>query len=321
MRFRPGARLDPSQVTDVRGRPGGGTVLAGGGGLGLVGLVVFILYTVLSGSSGGLGPLSNLDGQSVSTGPPSGALAQDCQTGQDANSRRTAASSPTSTSVQKYWAGTIKRLHAREDGLLYRCAADRLRRRQLAGGALLLPARRAGVHRPRVLRRAAVAVRRAGRPLRRGVRHRARVRPPRTGPARHARRVRSRDSGPEGGSVRLELQADCYAGRVGDARRRHRPDRRAHRRPTSPPGSTPRRAVGDDRIQQSTRAGRTPRRGRTARREQRGAGSRRATKLATRPLATPSPARSSSAQARLSGRVPDREVGRPREQYRGKNPC
>ena len=40
MRFRSGAKLDPSQVTDARGRGGmGGPVLAGGGGLGVVGLV------------------------------------------------------------------------------------------------------------------------------------------------------------------------------------------------------------------------------------------------------------------------------------------
>ena len=38
MRFRSGARLDPSQVTDVRGRRVGGPVLAGGGGIGVVGL-------------------------------------------------------------------------------------------------------------------------------------------------------------------------------------------------------------------------------------------------------------------------------------------
>ena len=50
MRFRSGAKLDPSQVTDVRGRGGmGGPVLAGGGGLGVVGLVIFVLYTVLAG--------------------------------------------------------------------------------------------------------------------------------------------------------------------------------------------------------------------------------------------------------------------------------
>ena len=53
MRFRSGAKLDPSQVTDVRGRGGmGGPVLAGGGGLGVVGLVIFVLYMVLSGGSG-----------------------------------------------------------------------------------------------------------------------------------------------------------------------------------------------------------------------------------------------------------------------------
>jgi uncharacterized protein len=108
MRFRPGARLDPSQVTDVRGRSGGGTLAAGGGGLGLVGLLVYILYAVLSGGSGGLGPLGNLDGQSVATGPPSGALAQDCQTGQDANRRQDCRIVADVNSVQKYWAGAIR---------------------------------------------------------------------------------------------------------------------------------------------------------------------------------------------------------------------
>ena len=49
MRFRPGAKLDPSQVTDVRGRRMGGPVLAGGGGVGVIGLIVFVLYVVLMG--------------------------------------------------------------------------------------------------------------------------------------------------------------------------------------------------------------------------------------------------------------------------------
>ena len=109
MRFRSGAKLDPSQVTDVRGRGGmGGPVLAGGGGLGVVGLVIFVLYTVLSGGSGDLGGLGSLDGQSVSTGAPS-TLGQDCQTGADANSRQDCRIVAVVNSVQKFWDGVFQR--------------------------------------------------------------------------------------------------------------------------------------------------------------------------------------------------------------------
>ena len=107
MRFRPGAKLDPSQVTDVRGRRLGGPVIAGGGGIGVVGLIVFVLYSVLSGGGGGLGPLGSLDGQSVSTGPPS-SLGQDCQTGADANTRQDCRIVADVNSVQKYWSGAVK---------------------------------------------------------------------------------------------------------------------------------------------------------------------------------------------------------------------
>ena len=43
MRFRPGARLDPGQVSDRRGMSGGGGLAVGGGGLGLAGLVIYLL--------------------------------------------------------------------------------------------------------------------------------------------------------------------------------------------------------------------------------------------------------------------------------------
>jgi predicted metalloprotease len=107
MRFRSGAKLDPSQVTDVRGRRMGGPVLAGGGGLGIVGLVVFVLYSVLAGGGGDLGALGSLDGQSVSTGPPS-SLGQDCQTGQDANTRQDCRIVADVNSIQAYWAGAVR---------------------------------------------------------------------------------------------------------------------------------------------------------------------------------------------------------------------
>src|SRR4051812_8122174 len=107
MRFRSGAKLDPSQVTDVRGRGGmGGPVLAGGGGLGVVGLVIFVLYLVLSGGSGA-GGLGSLDGQSVSTGAPS-TLGQDCQTGADANERQDCRIVADVNSIQAYWKTAVR---------------------------------------------------------------------------------------------------------------------------------------------------------------------------------------------------------------------
>jgi hypothetical protein len=90
VRFRDDVKLDTSQVEDVRGRgpmlgiPGGGLTV-GGGGLGLVALLVYVLITVLSGSSGLGGPLGNLDGTTVSRGMPGQVLGQECQTGADAN--------------------------------------------------------------------------------------------------------------------------------------------------------------------------------------------------------------------------------------------
>ncbi len=67
MRFRRGARVDTSQVTDLRGQGGGramrrGGVAAGGGGL--IGLIV-VLILVFTGGGGGLGGLAPLEGQEV----------------------------------------------------------------------------------------------------------------------------------------------------------------------------------------------------------------------------------------------------------------
>jgi predicted metalloprotease len=85
----------------------GGPVLAGGGGIGIVGLVIFVLYTVLGGGSGDLGALGSLDGQSVSTGAPS-SLGQDCQTGADANSRQDCRIVADVNSIQAYWASAVR---------------------------------------------------------------------------------------------------------------------------------------------------------------------------------------------------------------------
>src|ERR1700760_1341653 len=99
MRFRPGARLDPSQVQDRRGLRGGG-LDAGGGGA--VGIVVYLLIALLGGGSSGT--FGSLDG--VQAGPSTGYASQlDCTTGADANTRQDCRILADVNSVQAYWKG------------------------------------------------------------------------------------------------------------------------------------------------------------------------------------------------------------------------
>jgi predicted metalloprotease len=108
VRFRKGARLDPSQVEDRRGAGGmsmpGGGLAVGGGGLGVVGLAIYLLITVLSNSSGGLSaPLQNLNDRSVGAQPAAG-----CATAQDANTREDCRIVGYVNSIQAYWTGQFK---------------------------------------------------------------------------------------------------------------------------------------------------------------------------------------------------------------------
>ncbi len=98
MTFNPNASLDPGQITDRRGMGRGGGVLVGGGGA--IGLVLLIAYTLLGGNPSDLGPI--LD-QGAVTGPGGSALATDCKTGADANSRDDCRILGYVNSVQKYW--------------------------------------------------------------------------------------------------------------------------------------------------------------------------------------------------------------------------
>jgi uncharacterized protein len=116
MRFRRNAPLDTGQVTDLRGsRMGGpGGLAVGGGGIGIVALVVWLLISLLSGGGNGLGgQLAPLDQQTVGQGGQPGQIGtagdlSDCKTGADANARDDCRIVGIVNSVQKFWDGVFQ---------------------------------------------------------------------------------------------------------------------------------------------------------------------------------------------------------------------
>jgi predicted metalloprotease len=215
VRFRKGAKLDPSQVEDYRGQGGGlgglggGKVLGGGGGL--IGIVVLVLYLVLASQGGGLGELGSLAGQTVGPGSPSTEVTSECRTGEDANERQDCRIIGTINSVQTYWTKTLRNyepaktrffdgsiqtgcgpassavgpFYCPEDGYVYIDLGffDQLKSQLGAEGGPLAEAY--------------VLAHEYGHHVQ-----------DLTGVLGSA----NRDTGPQGGQVRVELQADCYAG-------------------------------------------------------------------------------------------------------------
>jgi predicted metalloprotease len=102
MDFNDNVGLDTSQVSDQRGRRiGGGGLAIGGGGLGIVGLILALVL--------GVNP-ADLTGGSASpaAGPvPASDLAQRCRTGADAEKYDDCRIVGVVNSVQKYWAGQL----------------------------------------------------------------------------------------------------------------------------------------------------------------------------------------------------------------------
>lgn len=100
MTFRRGARLDPGQVRDLRGRGGG---IAIGGGLG--GIVLVALFILLGGDPSHV-PSGVLDGTTVGGGQGSD-LSAECQTGADANQRQDCRIVGYVNSIQAYWTDVV----------------------------------------------------------------------------------------------------------------------------------------------------------------------------------------------------------------------
>lgn len=97
MDFDDDAQIDASQVEDARGRrvPGGGLAV-GGGAIGIIGLVVALLFGVdITGGGGDGGPQRQAQ--------PAGNLSAQCRTGADADQSEDCRIVGTVTSIQNYW--------------------------------------------------------------------------------------------------------------------------------------------------------------------------------------------------------------------------
>ena len=103
--FRDDAKLDTSQVEDLRGRRvGKGGLAVGGGGIGLVvTLLIIFLGGNVTGGDGGLGDLGNLADQTAGTPAANQEIAQECRTGADADQREDCRIVGYVNSIQSYW--------------------------------------------------------------------------------------------------------------------------------------------------------------------------------------------------------------------------
>ena len=128
MDFRDGARLDTSQVSDVRGRGGmgGGRGMAvGGGGLGIVGLLIALVLGVNPADLGGGSGATDTAFQDPAAGTGTGTseVEQNCQTGADADQREDCRLVAVVNSVQDYWSSTLEG-YTPSETTLFRASVD-----------------------------------------------------------------------------------------------------------------------------------------------------------------------------------------------------
>jgi predicted metalloprotease len=215
MRFREGGRLDTSGVSDRRGMGAGRGIAVGGGGLGLVGVIIVVILQLAGGGGGGtggsgFGGLAGLDNGEQADNTQ---LDQRCQEVGDANASEECAVVAEIDSIQEYWAQTLGGRYTETDTVFFNgstqtscgaassgsgpfyCPADKLVYIDLSffdqlksqfgaeGGAFVdayVLAHEYGHHVQDIL----------------GTNQ----------------QVTPGETGASSGSVRLELQADCYAG-------------------------------------------------------------------------------------------------------------
>jgi hypothetical protein len=260
VRFRRGARVDTSQVRDLRGRRMGGAPMAigGGGGIGLAVLVVYLLVSALGG--GGGSALDALAGAEVGPGAaPQGEELAHCRNPNvDLNAEEDCRLLAMVNTIQAYWAREFERRDRR-----YREATTIFFDDQVQTGCGYASSHVGPFYCPRdetiyidlgffdelqsrlgaeggPFAEAYVLAHEYGHHVQN-----------QTGVLD---RVRGDQRGPESAAVRSELQADCYAGAWAANALRASPDL-----VESPPSQADindaldtASAIGDDRIQERT---------------------------------------------------------------------
>ncbi len=217
MRFDENAEIDTSNIRDVRGSGGGsvgGRVAAGSGGLGVVGLILYLLLSQLGG--GNLALPTGLGDVAPGQQADNSTIAESCRTGRDANSAVDCEVAAVTNSLDNFWTDTFARSgqsytppltyffnggvktgcgSATSDIGPFYCPGDSnvyidltfFRELETRFGAQGGPFSRAYVIAHEYGHHIQSLLGTSGR-------------------------VRSGETGPASGSVRLELQADCYAG-------------------------------------------------------------------------------------------------------------
>jgi predicted metalloprotease len=212
MRFDEDSQLDTSQVQDTRGSRIRGAPVAIGGGAGVLGVVIYLLVNLLGGSTGALPGIDQVQVEGDNS-----QLEQECRTGQDANTKQDCRVVAVVNSVQSFWTQEFERRGAgyqtartqlfsgatqsgcgaasSETGPFY-CPAD---------GTIYIDLSFYGELQSRFGARggpfaqAYVLAHEYGHHVQNLLGATERV-------------ARDRRTGPQSASVRLELQADCYAG-------------------------------------------------------------------------------------------------------------
>jgi predicted metalloprotease len=257
MRFRKGAKLDRSQVGDARGRRVGGGPIALGGGGGLVTLIIVVAIVLLGGNplGDGSGGLGDLAGQTIGTQEPAATL-DHCQTTDDALEHEDCWVLAIVNTVQRYWMEGFRGYEPAQTIIFRDAVSTACGNASSAVGPFYCPADRKvyldiGFFEELSSRFGASGDLAQAYVIAHEYGHHVQNL---TGVLRRAQRG---DTGPQSDAVRVELQADCYAGVwIANALRTGLIVELTRADIQEALGAA--QAIGDDRIQETTQGRVTP---------------------------------------------------------------